>query len=424
MPRTPLSANPKTSVHAELTDIVEPCTPQTPKPRKRFRKKVNGLFGDQTDLKRRMAKLLRDISAADVLANCDHMGTPRGGPANNTDIPLTLTLSQGVIQRLNLSKSSHNQAANQEATTTHLELMDAVDNNLVTAQQSREFDFPELTATASRILGSPERLREVHRTMGRLSPRSNEQFIEEMQLGKSPKVEHSKRESNADEAKPNPPLLPRSAVIDMEGRRRILEMSPVSADRTGTPAVLRRKVRRIERGYRSADILQVRLYGNSSTDQGISPVPNRRIDRISKYPRAKVGKLDLSGYDGQGRPRLEKWYGIGGSSRDDEGQQDTENDSNSSHGRHDRPKKKRRTSPGNDSQKEPEDSVMASDPFQMLVEVAVERKESSLKAAQRGYSHTKKGIRRGRMHPGVHDESAKASKISRRRRSYSSEDSE
>ena len=103
--------------------------------------------------------------------------------------------------------------------------------------------------TASRVLGSPERWKKVCMNMGRLSPQSNEAFFEELQLGTPPRERKRVRKNM-----PCPPALP-----FLEGGEEDAGRSPTCVERTGAPAKLRRKARRLERGYRRDDVLRVRL---------------------------------------------------------------------------------------------------------------------------------------------------------------------
>lgn len=110
---------------------------------------------------------------------------------------------------------------------------------------AQDFDLPAFVDTARRLLGSPERLQTVRRTMGRLSPRSNDRFLTELELGTPPSP--PVRDGGL-----TPPPLPSVGSSEPDS-------SPVAMERTGAPAVLRRKARRLDRGYRCADVLRARL---------------------------------------------------------------------------------------------------------------------------------------------------------------------
>lgn len=232
-----LPASPNSLPHEQSTFPASVALSGTPKPRKRFRKKVSGLFGDQTELKKRMSKLLIATHTNDIVFSGNITdGPPLGNAIKNKGNTLTRLIgADGIVARL------------EEVTADK-------DSAIPTKD---EFDTPEFVATASRVLGSPERLQTVRKSMGRLSPRSNERFLAEMELGRTTtrvKPEGSERFPIT------PPQLPSVESSEFDSERELLT-SPVSVDRTGAPAILRRKARRLDRGYRSVDVLRARLGG-------------------------------------------------------------------------------------------------------------------------------------------------------------------
>lgn len=120
---------------------------------------------------------------------------------------------------------------------------------------------------------------------GRLSPRSTDMFLNEVNVGiASPPASTSKVEVK-------PPQLP-----SLEDVRE----SPVTAYipssvmcRIGTPALLRRKVRRNERGYRGADVLRMRMSRTLEHGQDGTACATQRDDAISPAMVRGEGGLDV-----------------------------------------------------------------------------------------------------------------------------------
>lgn len=223
------------------------------KPRKRFRKKVNGLFGDQTELKKRMSKLIRDSDALNTEEGS------RGLEAGPNDCEN----SSGALLPAAKSIIAHLEATGQS-------IKSGSEANEESARMSDSFDFVKLTETACKVVGSPERLAVLRRTMGTLSPRRNDRFIEELKLGKSsPAPRNPEQDCNGLIAPP-----PRPIVVSDVLRRDIeklgaANLSPVSVDRTGAPAVLRCRARRLDRGYRCADVLRARLHSSTLAESAV-----------------------------------------------------------------------------------------------------------------------------------------------------------
>lgn len=369
-----------------------PATVSTPKPRKRFRKKVNGLFGDQTDLKKRMSKLLRETDTNALLRYHESEGlAEQTQPADSQPLPAVLPPADAVVRKLNevAMRVKVEKAVDGVKEATEKASEDVANEADPDPEASLDsFDSPAFVATASRVLGSPERLRAVRKSMGRLSPRSNERFIEELQLGPSSTV--AKQENTEDtimeevSEKIEPPELPSvdSSELETEDREALIAMSPVSVERTAAPAVLRRKVRRLDRGYRSADVLRARLQGTSLAEIAASPTSHRRSDKGSRWPRTRVRKLDLDG-DGM-RSRGSKRQ-LSERLQLEESQVETESDGLSSSDGAPLKKRRFRTDSQRDVQNDTDDTYNASDPLAMLVDAAAaeEQKQRSMRKRAR-----------------------------------------
>lgn len=240
-----------------------PLSTGATKPRKRFRKKVNGLFGDQTDLKKRMDKLLRKTDASEIVFSAD---------AADSDV---VTRHRESAQSLPAAKSIIDHLA---AASPSPQPQDTESTHAVTPTDS--FDFVELTETANKMLGSPEKFANLRKIMGKLSPRSNERFLEELDLGR-PSRSLKKNELDKRPENVTPPVLPLVNEYKSDKNRadEVLALSPVSVERTGAPAVLRRKARRLDRGYRCADVLRARLRGGISREALALPL-GRKSDSV------------------------------------------------------------------------------------------------------------------------------------------------
>lgn len=262
------------------------------------------------------------------------------------------------------------------------------------------FDCPQFIATASRALGSPARLRAVRKTMGRLSPRSNERFIDELQLGlkEKPKTQKIKDPSLEDiSERIEPPEIPSvdSSELEIDDREALLSLSPVSVERTAAPAVLRRKVRRLDRGYRSVDVLRARLQGTSLAEIAASPTSRRRGERASRW-RSKIRTLDLGEEEviiDICRSKRERATLSHRSSQE-------ESDEISSDGAPPKKRKRRNESDRGESN-ETEDTYKASDPLAILVDAAAaeEQKQRTIERRVRDSSRnwTEDGTAVGRQ---------------------------
>lgn len=241
-----------------------PANP-TAKPRKRFRKKANGLFGDQTDLKKRMDKLLRKADASEIVFSAD--AADADIVARHRDSARSLPAATSIIEHLTATSPSN-------------QLQEDDDAPVVTPTDS--FDFVELTETARNVLGSPEKFSNLRKVMGKLSPRSNDRFLEVLDVGRPPQ-QIKKDEVDKRIIALTPPVLPmlnegKEEKEDNGGVEELLALSSISVDRTGAPAVLRRKARRLDRGYRCVDVLRSRLQGAPTRDTLVSPPLEKKLE--------------------------------------------------------------------------------------------------------------------------------------------------
>lgn len=246
-------------------------------PRKRFRKKVTGLFGDQSDLQKRMQKLLRHLPD-DILSKrpVKPVVTDTSpvylnfGNAHNEEVPDksdSLNLAKKVVDKMGSVKKvvqavgmtpGHIQESRiiadmKEAGATHVYHVD------------KNQDL-EVSTAASAAKWKP-----FQRRIGRLSPRSNDLFLDELEVGTSSPTSRPK-------ASFEPPRLPSLEDVrqNPEGSSYV---SPNELYRTGTPAMLRRKVRRNERGYRGAEVLRMRM--NQAVDHDSTSNPTQKDDTVS-----------------------------------------------------------------------------------------------------------------------------------------------
>eukprot|EP00177_Eucheuma_denticulatum_P005557 GFKZ01010102.1.p1 GENE.GFKZ01010102.1~~GFKZ01010102.1.p1 ORF type:complete len:521 (+),score=68.56 GFKZ01010102.1:176-1738(+) len=290
-----------------------PATPSTtqPRPRKRFRKKVTGLFGDQTELKKRIEKLLIHVDTAVLY------GTPDSERADDEPLlpPLprlrapprpsvNLPLADAVLEKLKAVSAA---GMNSAAGPTSAKPVSKEDEMCDDDDSLASFDSPAFTATAIRLVGSREKLKTLKKHMGSLSLQSNERFIEELGLGTSSDVENAKKPKNQVRKSANivPPKLPGlDSDLESQATEDVAQFSsPVSVDRTAIPAILRRKVKRSDRGYCSADVLRARMQGTSLAEVAASPISHRRGDRRARWRGLKVGKLDYGASSEQRRSR-------------------------------------------------------------------------------------------------------------------------
>lgn len=285
------------------------------RPRKRFRKKVSGLFGENTDLNKRMSKLIRETDISKIKIGPD---------AADADLLLR-----------------HRQPADA--------LMDT--GNLLSRlpehpSSADSFDYKELTAAATKALGSPEKLARVRKAMGTLDPTDNETFLDALELGydqvsddpcitemankDKPQDDNSNATYNidCDEKLPEPSSAqpPKLAPLQLKFTVGPEMEKEIVADRVVTsttstrpapgspqnsakkfferrrnilmqaiPAVLRSKTRRADRGYRSKDVVEARLKAGKSNGSsrprsvpGII-VPIRKISSTSSSRRFGTG---------------------------------------------------------------------------------------------------------------------------------------
>lgn len=342
---------------------------------------MTGLFGNQTELKRRIEKLLLHADPAVLYGTPDSeraddepllppLPRLRGPPRPSVQLPL----AEGVVEKLKTvsvagMKTSGAGSNPGEPIPKEGEKYDD-DDSLAS------FDSPAFIATATRLVGSPEKLRTLKRFMGSLSLQSNERFIEELQLAPSPDIMEDKKPSSqgSKTSRIVPPKLPRLNSSDLDtqaGDDSSQFASPTSVDRTAIPAMLRRKVKRSDRGYCSSDVLRARLQGTSLAEVAASPIPHRRGGRRSNWPSIMVGKLDLR--DGSERRRSRRHR------RHLEERQRVDTDSEeSSSSVHLRPRNSIVPTEARDSRGRPDESRLSNDPLSMLLQADAELQKRSL----------------------------------------------
>lgn len=246
-----------------VTTNIQPALSVTPssvtKTRKRFRKKANGLFGDQTELKKRMSKLI-------IKADKPKLVQKPVSALNNLDPQRPfqfLPAAKTIIKHLTATMSPLSQFQNANCEKT--------------AEPKDSLEFVMLDDTASRSIGSLEKIDVLRNTVGKLTLLSNEQFLSILGLGRSShdhKKPYDKHRSHVIGQRITPPFRP---LPRPEGGRQQWETldannSPTkSADRTGLPAVLRCKTRRLDRGYRRVDVLRARFQWSTGTEATTTP---------------------------------------------------------------------------------------------------------------------------------------------------------
>lgn len=249
-------------------------------PRKRFRKKVTGLFGDQTDLQKRMKKLLREWPA-DIL-------TRKPAKSHVTDTSPTQReaddLVRSVVEKMDLLKPA-------AAPTT--------DNAPPTSNPDDSANVPEKRVIAEDRNDPPSskedpqgagKWKKFQTKIGRLSPRSNDLFLDELDVGSpSPESVRTVSRTQAVDREIERPTLPPLENVFAEGSNPVVRTQ--SLDRTATPAMLRRKVRRNERGYRGADVLRMRLsqVGETPSDGSRAVYDNDEATAALKASASRAG---------------------------------------------------------------------------------------------------------------------------------------
>ncbi len=222
-------------------------TRPTRAPRKRFRKKVTGLFGEQTDLQKRMQKLLRPLTE-DILLK-------KQQPYSDTSPNVELEQVKVSADTLGLAK----------------QVVDELDKR--TEQRPKPAADVVVSSMSTRALASIAKWKKFSNRIGRMSPRSNELFLNEVEVC-TPCTRDTKDKDRFD-----PPTLP---SLDKSSSPRTITND--SGSRMGTPAMLRRKVRRNERGYRGSDVLRMRSgkpVGGERNNIAVQEVSHGRADTIS-----------------------------------------------------------------------------------------------------------------------------------------------
>lgn len=248
----------------QITGSSRPALLATPnsisRPRKRFRKKANGLFGDQTELKQRMSKLIMKTDNQKLVQQAGNvLKDPCLHPHQSFDF---LPAAKTIVKHLTASVSSVTQSQNLHDDET--------------TKPSNSIDFVSLLDTHSNAVESLEKVNILRKMMGKLTPHSNEQFLATLGLGKStPDTKKSIARNRTDFARDiTPPARPLPNLESEHQDQNPIEVKTLSSktiERSGLPAVLRCKTRRLDRGYRRADVLRARLQGNAETEAATTP---------------------------------------------------------------------------------------------------------------------------------------------------------
>lgn len=242
----------------------EPDHTRTRAPRKRFRRKVNGLFGEQTDLHRRMTKLLKTTSSHDVLADDYKAGQKH------------ILLSQSACSKDDgtSNKSPQRDEGIRNKKQDDLDLSPSPKSNL-----SPGHWHPNVKEE----LKTPEKARLVKSKIGKLTPTAHQVFLETLKVGRS-----SLRPEKAtrDEPKLAPLELPRFE----KGCCLVLPkfVPKPGVDSTGAPAVLRKNVRKRYQGYTSADILRKRMPKEGKFERATDS------EQQSQFQYSQDSEFDLS----------------------------------------------------------------------------------------------------------------------------------
>eukprot|EP00171_Calliarthron_tuberculosum_P013291 IDg13291t1 len=160
-------------------------------PRKRFRKKVTGLFGDQTDLQKRMQKLLRHLPD-DILSKRPTKAvisdrSPaylklRGGQRDSVpDQNGSLNLAKKVVDKMDaVNKAAQAVGTCQDSVQ---EGRRKLDNKEASISDEEHGDMNQKCEEP--ITASAEKWKPFQRRIGRLSPRSSDLFLDELDVGTS-----------------------------------------------------------------------------------------------------------------------------------------------------------------------------------------------------------------------------------------------
>lgn len=246
-----------------VTTNIQPDLSVTPsfvtKTRKRFRKKANGLFGDQTELKKRMSKLIIKADKPKLVQNPVSASNSLHSQRPFQFLPAAKTIIKHLTATM--SPLSQDQNANCEKS----------------AESNDSLRFIMLDDTASGPMGSLEKIDVLRNTMGKLTPRSNEKFLSILGLGKSShdrKKPYSQHQAYIIGQRITPPFRPLPRPEKGQQQWATLDnnnSSTKNVDRTGLPAVLRCKTRRLDRGYRRADVLRARFQWSTGTEVTTAP---------------------------------------------------------------------------------------------------------------------------------------------------------
>lgn len=361
----------------DTTSLSDNPVTNAPRPRKRYRKKVFGLFDKETDLEKRMSKIWRQTSGADVLAGIKDGSddiTPIMTPIRRIEhshSDALLTVPQSIIDRLRASGVGKNRSNFDHDGDVDMQGSNENSRKNMTNSDD-EFDpSPEFVEAASRVLGSPEKLRAVRKTMGKLNPKSNELFFQELEFGlpRESSQDLSSRKWGRRRPEIKPPELPTVEFENSSFRKdEGVTTSPISVERSGTPAILRRKARRVLRGYRSVDVLKARRQGTSLTEVLTSPT-SLRSTKAGRTRSRGISLQELEKQLGSHDRKPTEDSSVTGKAHADETMAETDNDSATLSSPESAKTNKRRHS-GNQKLDKQDKRPRLIDPLQMLVEVA------------------------------------------------------
>ena len=220
-------------------------------PRKRFRRKVSGLFAEETDLKRRMSKILeanRNIRSSINAAGLQSRS--RGQGASSAEV---MVGNQESVPAAETSEKL-------------IELRGDVFKNL--PEKRQHFTPTQWHPKVRELLQDPRKENLIKSNIGHLSPTSHRAFVRELHIGHFPKLS---QEGYSPSRRIEPPKLPR---FETGSVRTLPEFAPKPGmERIATPAVLRKNVRKRYHGYSSSDVLKKRLPKQPSEETRIPKRP-------------------------------------------------------------------------------------------------------------------------------------------------------
>lgn len=266
----------------------------TSRPRQRFRKKGNGYFDEGTELRHRISKLMLDTRLVMnkkkgikvVVRGVDPKKSTISASSRYQDkLPSIEPILEGLKKASVSKKQNKAQSSNQSGQVGSIRKMQDDDFD-------DSFDSPSFVAAAIRNVGR-ERFESVRPLLGSSSPSDHEQFL--YRLGIGPRRLSSDQMSKTAPAKDVFKIKPSSVMkvdsSDSEKKPKLLFKRSIAP--RGTPALLRRRVKRMNHGYRAADVLHARLQ-----DQG-PPGLRRESDYLSSGDESSTDTEDSRDEDDQ-----------------------------------------------------------------------------------------------------------------------------